>query len=204
MIRRAGPTDISRLGSLLASAFEADPFTRWLMGTRNASLEPLYRTLVAQSLAHRHVFTDVQGDGVAVWRPAGTPRSIRESLAMLGATVRTTGVARVLRLLPSLLAVDRRHPKGECAELVSLGVAAAARGRGIATRLLRATLADFDAGGTPVALETSNEQNLALYERHGFRVTEVLTLPDGPTVWFMRRRAFEHRRPAGHVRDSSA
>jgi ribosomal protein S18 acetylase RimI-like enzyme len=42
--------------------------------------------------------------------------------------------------------------------------------------------------GVPAYLESSNERNLPLYERNGFRVvSELQALGHGPTIWRMRR-----------------
>jgi hypothetical protein len=48
-------------------------------------------------------------------------------------------------------------------------------------------LARCDAEGLPAYLESSKHANIAFYGRHGFEVTDEVTLPDGPTVWCMWR-----------------
>jgi len=49
-----------------------------------------------------------------------------------------------------------------------------------------------DAEGIPAYLESSKESNLAYDERHGFRTTRELSLPDGgPSVWPMWRDRVE-------------
>jgi len=41
----------------------------------------------------------------------------------------------------------------------------------------------------PAYLESSNQRDLPLYERFGFKVIQELSLPDGgPTLWTMLRR----------------
>ena len=45
----------------------------------------------------------------------------------------------------------------------------------------------IDRGGFPAYLESSNERNLDLYVRHGFRVTGEVAIPRGPTIWPMWR-----------------
>lgn len=189
MIRAATSADVTALGSLLAQAFVEDPFARWILDGRGPSaLETLYRAVVGVNLPHRRVFTNESQTAVAVWRPPSKTRlGIREELALLAATVRTIGIPRFLRLLPQFLTIERRHPKGAYAQLVVLGVAENARGRGLASELLRSVLAECDVESTPVYLETSNDRNLPLYARHGFEVIDALSLPKGPPVWFMWR-----------------
>ena len=88
---------------------------------------------------------------------------------------------------PSPRAGTRRSP--EHWYLAVLGVDPSSQGRGFGPHLMAPVLDRCDREGTPAYLETDTEQNVALYERHGFRVTGELTLPGGdePTVWLMWR-----------------
>ena len=55
---------------------------------------------------------------------------------------------------------------------------------------LDALLSQVDAAGVPAYLESSNERNVPLYERHGFQVVgEHQALGRGPTIWRMWRDA---------------
>ena len=69
-----------------------------------------------------------------------------------------------------------------------LGVAPAAQGRGVGSALLRAANARLDADGLPAYLETGTTRNVALYERHGFKViSEHKARADAPNMWSMWR-----------------
>jgi ribosomal protein S18 acetylase RimI-like enzyme len=61
------------------------------------------------------------------------------------------------------------------------------QGEGIGSAMLRVALARCDEAGEPAYLEATSEDNRRLYERHGFRVTRELLLPDGPSLWAMWR-----------------
>ena len=61
-------------------------------------------------------------------------------------------------------------------------------GQGLGTQMLREVLAGVDTDGVPAYLESSNERNLPLYERNGFRVVgELQALGHGPAIWRMWR-----------------
>ena len=48
------------------------------------------------------------------------------------------------------------------------------RGRGVATRLMRAIQDYADENDLLVSLETHNEKNVKMYEHYGFRLFEVV------------------------------
>jgi ribosomal protein S18 acetylase RimI-like enzyme len=78
------------------------------------------------------------------------------------------------------------HPGVPHAHLQFLGVSSAAQGQGLGSAILKHTLAPFDASGTVTYLEASVPRNVALYQRHGFEVTNEFELP-GLHFWCMTR-----------------
>ena len=54
-------------------------------------------------------------------------------------------------------------------------------------------LARCDDERLPAYLESSKEQNIPFYERHGFRVQQELEIAGGPTLWAMVREVREVR-----------
>lgn len=82
------------------------------------------------------------------------------------------------------------RPKQAHYYLHMLGARSNQQGKGVGSALLREGLKRVDQHGMPAYLESSNEKNLPLYERFGFRITSEQTLgSDGPRVWFMWREA---------------
>ena len=69
-----------------------------------------------------------------------------------------------------------------------LGARRDRQGQGLGTQMLREVLACADTDGVPAYLESSNERNLPLYERNGFRlIGDLRALGHGPTIWRMWR-----------------
>jgi ribosomal protein S18 acetylase RimI-like enzyme len=85
--------------------------------------------------------------------------------------------------------MDNHHPLDRPhAYLWFLGVSPAAQGRGVGSALLRAASVRLDAQRMPAYLETGTTRNVALYERHGFKVlSEHRARPEAPTMWSMWR-----------------
>lgn len=127
--------------------------------------------------------------GTACWLPPSRWHlPARRQLALLPSLVRIAG-ARTPRFLRLSALVESKHP----AErphwyLPALGVEPGSQGRGLGSRLMFPVLERCDRDGVPAHLEASTPRNRALYERHGFEVTEELQLPrGGPPIWLMWR-----------------
>ena len=67
-----------------------------------------------------------------------------------------------------------------------LGVAETSRRAGLGSSLLESWLRDVDSDRLPAYLETDREANLGFYRRHGFEVTDELSVLEAP-IWILRR-----------------
>lgn len=182
--RPASPPDVPPAARVLAAAFADYPWTRWTVPAddHERRLEELQALYLAHALEVGIVLVD-DGPGpravVALLPPdASDPApEVQERVAALHGDRRAVlaGVA-----LPPA-------PDGAWS-LATLGVHPDHRGGGLGTALARAGLdAAARRGATTVALETSDERNVRLYERLGFAVTARTELVDGPVVWSMTR-----------------
>lgn len=193
MIRRARPEDEAAIVRVLVRAFDADPVARYLLRKDRHRLRG-FELCFGAFLRHMtmpggETWVAEDGLGAALWTPPGgwDVGGLR-ALAMLPSLVRATGVMRVARV--GLLAgrVQKRHPRAPHFYLFAIGVDPDHQGRGIGSGLLRAVLDRCDESGVSAYLEASKPDNARLYERHGFRVTEEVTMaPDAPPMWLMRR-----------------
>ncbi len=193
-VRRAVEADQDRLGRALAGAFADDPVFSWLIPpdvrNRQTRLE-LFFTSIARSYLRRnkHVYSGPDGVAAALWAQPGQWRlPVGEILRESVPNVRAFG-SRLPLALRSLSAVEGKHPHDPHHWYLGyLGTEPGNQGRGIGGALLREVLTPCNEAGHPAYLESSNERNLTLYERHGFRVVEEMGLPGGgPTVWRMWR-----------------
>jgi len=188
------PADLGEVVQTLSDAFAVDPHFDWFMradARRDRVRHEFFRTLVGQEALKGRVDRPASGGAAAVWMPFEwlAPVPLSAELQMLPMMLRTTGLSRFGRLMAIRADMDQHHPMDRPhAYLWFLGVAPAAQGRGVGSALLRAASARLDAAGTPAYLETGTTRNVALYQRHGFKVlSEHKARPDAPTMWSMWR-----------------
>ena len=210
-MRRATDADVPAMAAQLARTFDDDPVIRHLFrddARRPAGLQRYFTTKLRRdylafggcSLADADADGDDGDDGAgtagarvavagsAIWAPAGKPQpgTLAGLVSMLAVLpyVATTLIT-TLRLLDM---VESKHPRQPHWYLDTLGTAVDRQGQGVGTALLRPVLEHCDREGLPAYLESSKEQNLPFYRRHGFEVVDELTLPGrGPTMWTMLR-----------------
>ncbi len=192
-VRKATLADAPRLAQALASAFQDDPVIAWIFPDeqRRRGVLPAFMEFRLRRLAfpHDEVWMTAGGAAAAVWLPPpGRWRlSPSQRLRLLPPLVRFLGL-RTASVLGGLERMEARHPHDPPHwYLFILGTEQAAQGRGLGSALLDQGLARIDADGMPVYLESSNEQNLALYGHHGFEVTSEVVIPGGPRIWPMWR-----------------
>jgi len=189
-IRMAGWTEVPRLAEVMAAAFHEDPVFEWLMPAdlrRHVGSRHFFDLeLRTVGLARGQVWTTDQLDGAALSIPPGMwrlpwPVAIRHGLGF----TRAFG-ARLPHATALLLMMERRHISEPHHYFPYIGVAPAAQGRGLGTRLMQPTLDRCDEVGLPAYLEATSERNAKLYERLGFTVIEELTFASSPPLILMR------------------
>lgn len=112
--------------------------------------------------------------------------SMYEQLRLLPAMLAAFGrdLARLMRLFSSF---EAEHPHDPHYYLPAIGVDPRWQGQGHGTALLEPVLERCDRERLPAYLESTNPRNLPLYERHGFQVTQEVTVGDSPPYWRMWR-----------------
>jgi GNAT superfamily N-acetyltransferase len=191
-VRKAKPDELGRLAAVLASAFEDDPPIRWVLkddARRRSMLERSFRLYLRRLwFKQGECYTTASGVGAIVWELPGQWKvGILDQLRLLPFMARING--RLLpRIVRALAVVESDHPAEPHYYLPLVGVEPEWRGRGLGTALMRPILDRCDAEKVPAYLEATTPRNRALYERHGFAVTEEFALgPGSPPLWRMWR-----------------
>ncbi len=190
-VRAATANDLPQVGRALAAAFADDPVWTWLAPRATwADRAPGWFATEArlQLEGHGEVLVTDDGRGAAVWSPPKRWRtSPRETVALVLPSLRLFRgrTPRVLRMVSGL---EGAHPAEPPHWYLSiLGTDPAHQGRGNGSALVRAVTDRCDAEGLPAYLESSKEQNVPFYARHGFAVREVVRPAGSPTLWTMWR-----------------
>lgn len=191
-VRRATFADVPALAPVLARAFADDPIACWTIppdALRARLLERIFTLRLRSTLQHDEVWTVADRSGAALWLPPERWRtSARDDLALTRALLHPRLLPRLPLVAHGMLGIERRHPHAPPHwYLAVLGTDPAAQGRGSGGALLRAMLDRCDEDGVGAYLESSKESNIAYYARFGFRVTETIRLPRGPSAWLMWR-----------------
>jgi len=187
-IRVAGRGDAAETAQMLARAFHHDPVFGWMLPAEDSRDRRLRRYFVTElhheSLRHGAVevaCADGRIAGAAVWFPPGAWLPGTEASALTG-YLRAFGHRFGTAAQFQSVAV-RAHPREEPHwYLAIIGVDPARKGHGVGAALLRSRLRRCDQEGLPAYLESSNRENVPLYQHFGFHVTSTLGLPEGAPV----------------------
>lgn len=101
--------------------------------------------------------------------------------------MRLTHGRRVHEVRDCLHKMAKRHPLSPHWYLLALATDDDCRGQGMASRLLEDMVGHCDKVSEQIALETSQESNLAFYERFGFVVVDELEVAEDIRTWLMCR-----------------
>ncbi len=194
-VRAARRDEAAVLGEVLADAFAEDPVFAWLIPPRLPGRDNRMRAFFT-SMSRGYLrqgkpcFLGEDATAAALWAAPGAWTMPLSQILLEAAPNALALRGRLLRALRTQLHIERLHagqPRPHW-YLGYLGTRRDRQGQGLGTQMLREVLTRLDTDGVPAYLESSNERNLPLYERNGFRVVgELQALGHGPTIWRMWR-----------------
>lgn len=189
----AGNRHQETLADVLADAFSEDPVMNWVIPA--PTLYPGFFNLLVRDLFLPRGIThlDSEARAAALWLPPGVKFDVRPSLSLTGLVLKLLlrkGPQPLLRIPQQERLFGRHTPSEPHYHLVFIGCRQSAQGLGLGSAMLKLGTRICDEQRMPAYLESSNELNVPLYQRHGFEVIAEESLPgDGPRVWFMWREA---------------
>lgn len=177
-IRVATPDDRDPILATIVRAFAADPFLRFMLpddDDYSAHAPAFFGALFDKRVPAGTVWIAGDADAVALWDGPGASGDVAIELPAAARAVMEEYDHAVHGALPQ----DRHWYLGV------LATDPAHAGRGLGRSVMRSGLARAAAEGLPAYLETTNEGNVALYERAGWRVETELAHP--MPIWVMRQ-----------------
>lgn len=186
------------LAAMLGRAFYDDPVMSWAIpddGQRLKRAEGMFGQQLKRLVPFGEVHADDQFRAAALWAPPGEWEwPMLEGLQL----VLRAGVRALPRIVHGFSQIERAHPHTpEHYYLAVLGTDPSSQGQGLGSAVLQPVLEMCDDDGIGAYLESSKEQNIDFYVRHGFAVTRWIDLPGGPRVWLMWREPRGSAPPSG-------
>lgn len=197
-VRPIGREGFTQAAAALGQAFENYPLMLYAAAGRNRArgIHSLYAAILRDALRYGQVFVAGDFEGVACWLPPGvaSPGFARQLASGMGALpwhFGRTGFRRLEAYDRLARHLHHRHAPAPHWYLAAIGVIPQRQGQGVGGALLSDMHARADAqpnGQVPAYLETHQESNVRLYEKHGYVVTERSAPPGHPIpVWAMLR-----------------
>lgn len=181
------------MADILADSFSKDPIMNWVIPAPQL-YRNFFRLIIDQIFLPRGIVHLEQGErGAGLWLPPGEKFNIPPGLGIVGLMTRlllSKGPRPLMRIPQQAKLFDRHHPTEPHYHLLFVGCRQADQGRGVGSALLKRGIRICDEQRMPAYLESSNELNVPLYQRHGFEIIAQERLPgNGPKAWFMWREA---------------
>jgi ribosomal protein S18 acetylase RimI-like enzyme len=191
--------DADAAARVISQAFVDDPLCTFMLPFRRTRIKTLYKFFRPYSeVSIKNNLAYGAGEplqGVAFWHPPNQ-KDISINLKALGKflpllfTMYPIGYVRARAILSQTDALHKKYASEPHYYLDNIGVLAFARGRGIASNLIRPFLAQADAQKTITYTDTVTPSNVPLYQHFGFRCLEQTAIPSTAiTVYALLRPA---------------
>ncbi len=187
MLYRVHKGDISRVGKVLADAFQHDPLWNKVF-KGEPDLEKKFRAFFEIPVRHCLKYGEVYApsrdlEGIVAWVPGKyadmTMWSIIRSGAIGAAMRMGSNASKKMGPVFKPVTEDRHGHMTGCTYLYLLivGVATELQGKGFGRKLIGAAIEKSEREGLQLYLETETEENVKMYEHFGFRLLKRITLP---------------------------
>lgn len=172
----------------LVLGFSTDPLGRWFLPEAIDHLKSaaIFDAFGGLAIDNGTAYATENFEGVALWLPPGIEGDEEAMAAIMQASVAEEIIEEVFAVFE---AMESYHPKEPCWYLPLIAVDPFYQGKGLGSHLMKHALKRVDEDGLPAYLESSNPQNISLYERHGFEALGQIQIGGSPIVTPMIRAA---------------
>ena len=152
---------------------------------RGPAVATLYGAILWDCLCRGQAYVTPDFTGVAAWLGPGTPipdfwQQVRSGMLRLPWSFGLRGFSRLLAYDKVARRLHHLYAPEPHWYLAEIGVDVGHQGQGIGSALMRPMLARADSEGLSCWLDTHKEQNVRLYERHGFEIAKRADVPRHP------------------------
>jgi ribosomal protein S18 acetylase RimI-like enzyme len=184
-IVKATSEDLERVKGVLKLGFASDALLRWVFPDASSFLKSFdiwMEEFSKIAFENDIVYTEKNFYGASLWHPPGAHFD-SSALEPTFAFIPADRIEVVIKLFGEF---EKYHPE-DAWYLPFIAVDPARQRQGIGSFLLKEALQMIDEKNERAYLEASNEQNKALYERHGFVEIGRVQFEDSPPVFPMIR-----------------
>ena len=186
-IIQASETDLERVKAVLKLGFASDALLRWVFPDASSFLRCFdiwMEEFSKIAFENNIVYSEENFYGSSLWHPPGVEFD-NSALEPTFEYIPSDRIDVVIRFFEEF---EKYHPE-DAWYLAFIAVDPAQQRKGIGSFLLKEALQMIDERGDRAYLEASNEQNKALYERHGFVEIGRVQFEDSPPAFPMIREA---------------
>ncbi|MDC0028378.1 GNAT family N-acetyltransferase [Gammaproteobacteria bacterium] len=186
VIRKLDPSQLEAASNALMMGFSNDPFQRWLMPDPTIYYKNYKKWTIntcKQSFLEEGVFGDENNYGTAVWFPPGFDIDFAD-VSETFKEIPKDRKAEAFKMF-EMMGESRVH---DAWYLEYLAVDPSKQGSGLGSLILKESLKVIDELGEAAYLESSNPQNMSLYERFGFRFLKKIQVGSSPQINTMFRQ----------------
>jgi len=186
-VKTATANDQNRVVDAILLAFVQDPVVRWAFPDPHqyvSSFREFVPAFGGKAFVNETAHYAGEFSGAALWLPPGVDP---DEDAMIPIVERTVAPDKIETLFGILEGMAKYHPPEPLWYLPLIGVDPTHQRRGIGGALLRYSLERVDREQSIAYLESSNPENIPLYERHGFEVIGTIQVGDAPVLTPMIR-----------------
>ena len=184
-ILQASETDLERVKGVLKLGFASDALLRWVFPDASSFLRCFdiwMEEFSKIAFENNIVYSEENFFGSSLWHPPG----VEFDNSALEPTFEYIPSDRIEVAVKFFEEFEKYHPE-DAWYLSFIAVDPAQQRKGIGSFLLKEALQMIDERGDRAYLEASNEQNKALYERHGFVEIGRVQFEDSPPAFPMIR-----------------
>ena len=186
-IFKAPSKDLERVKGVLKLGFASDALIRWVYPDASSYLKCFdiwMEEFSKIAFENNIVYSEENFYGSSIWHPPGVEFDDSVLLPTFDyvPSDRIEVVTRFFEEFKNIIPEDAWY-------LAFIAVDPTQQRKGIGSFLLKEALQMIDANGDRAYLEASNEQNKALYERHGFEEIGRVQFEDSPPAFPMIRES---------------